>query len=343
MVVSLHIDSQNTLWIGTWGGGLNELDLNNPKSWDAALASFIQYRNVTDDPSSLSEDSVWTIHESVDGYLWLGTQLGLNRFDPAEKTFKHYTEKQGLPNNVVLGILEDDSGHLWITTNNGLAQFNPQSGKFTIYDSSDGLQSNEFNSNAYYRASNGTMYIGGINGFNLFNPEEIKPNPVPPPVVLTGFDVFNEPLSIDLSGREPIRLNYRQDFISFEFAAFDFQAPQKNQYAYMLEGFNEDWIHAGNRRYATYTNLPGGQYIFRVKASNSDGIWNETGAAIPVMIAPPVWRTWWFNGALIVVLGVLVASGFRMRFNSIQEQNVRLETEVSERTSELRETNMLLE
>jgi len=343
MVVSLAIDSENNLWAGTWGGGLNQLDLSDLNYSDPKLAAFTHYHNISGDASSLSEDSVWAIHESADGSLWLGTQQGLNRFDPLTKTFKHYTEKQGLPNNVVLGILEDDDGDLWITTNNGLAQFDPQTGKFTVYDSSDGLQGDEFNSNAYFRASNGTMYIGGINGFNLFKPEEIKPNPVAPPVVVTGFEVFNEPLPVDLSGGVPICLTYKQNFISFEFAAFDFQAPQKNQYAYMLEGFNKEWVHAGNRRFATYTNLPGGEYIFRVKASNSDGIWNDTGVAIPVSITPPVWQTWWFNGALIVVFGAVVAGAFRLRLNTIRGQNVHLEMQVSERTSELRHTNQLLE
>ena len=343
MTVSLYIDSKNNLWAGTWGGGLNQLDLNDLKNFDPQRASFVHYRNNTGDPASLSEDSVWTIHETADGSLWLGTQLGLNRLDPETKTFEHYTEKQGLPNNVVLGILEDDKGHLWLTTNNGLAQFDRQSKKFTVYDSSDGLQSNEFNSNAYFEDSNGVLYVGGINGFNLFEPENIKPNPVAPPVVLTKFEVFNEPLAVDLSGQEPIQLNYKQDFISFEFAAFDFQAPQKNQYAYILEGFNEEWIHAGNRRYATYTSLPGGEYIFRVKASNSDGVWNDTGIAIPVIITPPVWQTWWFVGAVLFGLGVVVAGGFKMRLNSVREQNIRLETLVSESTTELRETNQILE
>ena len=343
-VVSLYLDSKrNVLWIGTWGGGINQLDLNDPLHKDPQLATFVSYRHNPDDPSSLSEDSVWAIHASADGSLWLGTQLGLNLFDPATKTFAHYTEKNGLPNNVVLGILEDDQANLWLTTNNGLAQFDPDAGTFTVYDSSDGLQSNEFNSNAFYRTRNGTMYIGGINGFNLFRPENVKPNLMPPPVAVTGFEVFNEPLRIDLSGREPIRLSYKEDFISFAFAAFDFQSPQKNQYIYKLEGFDENWIQAGNRRFATYTNLPGGQYVFRVKASNSDGIWNETGAAIPIFITPPVWQTWWFLGSLIVFLSALVAGGFRWRLNTIREQNIDLETQVAERTSELRETNNLLE
>jgi PAS domain S-box-containing protein len=243
----------------------------------------------------------------------------------------------------VLGILEDDSGHLWLTTNNGLAQFDPGVESFATYDTSDGLQSNEFNSNAYFRAKNGTLFVGGINGFNLFNPDNINPNPVAPPVAITRFEVFNEPLHVDTSGRQPVQLSYKQNFISLEFAAFDFQAPQKNLYAYKLEGFDRDWIQAGNRRYASYTNLPGGEYVFRVKASNSDHVWNEAGAAVPIFITPPVWQTWWFNGALVLVLVALIASIFRWRLNSIREQNIHLETEIAERTSQLREANSLLQ
>ena len=343
MVVSLHIDSNNQLWAGTWGGGLNQLDLNNPDNLDPRLAIFTHYRNDPADSSSLSEDSVWAILETVDGSLWLGTQLGLNRLDPLRKKFEHFTEKQGLPNNVVLGILEDENTDLWLTTNNGLARFDPESGGVTAYDASDGLQSNEFNSNAYYRARNGTIYIGGINGFNSFQPDEIQPNLVAPQVALTKFAVYNVPMAVGSTGHDPIRLNYDQDFISFEFAAFDYQAPQKNQYVYILEGFDQDWIQAGNRRYASYTNLAGGEYIFRVKASNSDGVWNETGIAVPIIITPPFWQAWWFNGLLILGLATLIAGGYRWRLNSVREQTLRLEMEVAERTTELRETNELLE
>ena len=343
MVVSLYIDSKNNLWAGTWGGGLNRLDLNDPASSDPRRAVFTHYHNDPESATSLSEDSVWTIHETADGSLWMGTQLGLNRLNPSTQKFSHYTEKQGLPNNVVLGILEDDNGDLWLTTNNGLAQFAPRTGKFEIYDSSDGLQSNEFNSNAYYRAKNGLLYVGGINGFNLFKPQNIQPNPVAPQVVVTKFEVFNEPLPVDLSGQESIQLSYNQDFISFDFAAFDFQAPLKNQYTYMMEGFDKEWVQAGNRHYATYTSLPGGKYVFRVKAANSDGTWNNTGVAIPVIITPPFWQTWWFITGVIIVLGGLVLFGFKWRLKAIREQNLHLETEVAERTSELRETNQLLE
>jgi len=343
MVVSLYIDSQDHLWVGTWGGGVNLLDLNDPHHTDPKTASFTRYLHNPEDSSSLSEDSVWSIYESADGSLWFGTQLGLNHFDPSTQTFTHYTEKDGLPNNTVLGILADDDGYLWLTTNNGLAKFDPREETFKVYDASDGLQSNEFNSNAYFRSKDGTMFIGGINGFNMFRPEDIQPNPVAPQVMVTRFDVFNQPLAIDLTGREPIRLSYKQDFISFEFAAFDFQAPQKNQYSYKLEGFNEDWIEAGTHRYATFTNLPGGNYVFRVTASNSDGIWNETGVSIPVIITPPFWQTWWFVGSLIVGLGMLIVGGFRWRLSTIREQNILLETQVSERTTALRDANQRLE
>jgi len=279
-VLSIAEDSDGMLWTGTLGGGLNQLDLNDPLHADPKTATFTNYRHHADDASSLSEDSVWSIHESADGFLWLGTQMGLNRFDPGTKIFQHYTEKSGLPNNVVPGILADDEGNLWLTTNNGLAKFDPYTETFKIFDSSDGLQSNEFNSNAYFRS---------------------------------------------------------------HFAAFDFQAPQKNQYAYKLEGFNADWIQAGNHRYATFTNLPGGEYIFRVKAANSDGVWNDTGIAIPIIITPPVWQTWWFIGSLIVVVAALLTGGYNYRLAAIREQNVYLETQISEQTSELRETNKLLE
>jgi PAS domain S-box-containing protein len=230
-----------------------------------------------------------------------------------------------------------------LTTNNGLAKFDPRAESFKVYDSSDGLQSNEFNSNSYFRSSNGTMFIGGINGFNAFSPENIRPNSIPPQVAVTRIDVFDQPLNVDLSGKKPINLSYTQDFVSFEFTAFDFQSPQNNQYAYKLEGFNDDWIQAGNHRFATFTNLPGGKYVFRVKAANSAGVWNEKGISIPVIITPPVWQTWWFIGLLVVGLGMVVAGGFRWRLSLIREQNIYLEMQISERTAELRETNTLLE
>ena len=335
-VVSLYLDEwENVLWVGTWGGGLNRMDLKDPFHTTPQLAPFRTYRYSSDDPTSLSEDSVWSILESADGSLWVGTQSGLNRFDPQTQTFKRYMEKQGLPDESILGILKDSEGQLWLTTNNGLAKFDPRASKFTSYDVTDGLQSNEFNSNAYFHSRDGTMYIGGTNGFNAFHPDDIQPNTVPPQVAITRFEVFDEPLVLDLSGRTPIRLSYQQDFVTFEFAALDFRAPQKNHYAYMLEGFDKNWIQTEDRRYATYTNLPGGEYHFRVKASNGDGVWTATGVSIPIIVAPPVWESWWFRGLGVVIAALLTVFAFRWRLSAIHTQKADLEKQVAIRTSEL--------
>jgi len=335
-VVSLHLDeSEGVLWVGTWGGGLNRLDLINPSRAAPEFSPFRTYRYSSDDPASLSENSVWTIHESADGSLWLGTQSGLNRFDPSTQTFERYTEKQGLPNDSILGILEDNEGRLWLTTNNGLIKFDPGAEQFTAYDVTHGLQSNEFNSNAYFRSRDGTMYIGGTNGFNAFKPEDIQANTVPPQVAITKLEVFDEPLVLDLSGKTPIRLSYRQDFVAFEFAALDFHAPQKNRYAYMLEGFDKNWIETQDRRYATYTNLPGGTYHLRVKASNGDGVWNATGISIPIIVVPPIWEAWWFQGFGVAALALFTVLGFRWRLSTVHTQKADLEKQVAIRTSEL--------
>lgn len=335
-IVSLYLDeAENLLWVGTSGGGLNRLDLNDPYHTMPQFAPFRTYRYSADDPTSLSEDTVWSIHEGADGCLWLGTQSGLNRFDPQAQTFKQYTEKQGLPHDSVFGILNDHQGRLWLTTNTGLSRFDLRAGKFTNYDIADGLQSNQFNPNAYFRSRDGTMYVGGVNGFNTFRAENILPNLIPPPVAITQLEVFNEPLALDLSGAVPIRLSYQQDIVTFEFAALDFRAPEKNQYAYILEGFENKWVQTQDRRSVTYTNLPGGEYIFRVKASNSDGVWNAVGISIPIIITPPVWEMWWFRGVSVTALVVLTALSFRWRLSTIRAQKFVLEQQVAIRTAEL--------
>jgi signal transduction histidine kinase len=238
--------------------------------------------------------------------------------------------------------MEDEAGHLWLTTNNGLARFAPDSETFKIYDRSNGLQSNEFNANAYFRSATGEIYVGGGQGFNIFSPADIQSNPTPPPVVVTRFLVLNEPYEADLTGQSPIQLNYDQNFVSFEFAALDFSAPQKNQFAYQLEGIDPDWITAGARPFASYTNLPGGAYTFRVKAANSDGVWNEEGIALPLVVTPPFWETRAFQITVIVFLGGLVALWFQWRVRSLRERSRELETSVQERTQALQETNLLL-
>jgi PAS domain S-box-containing protein len=328
-------DGTGILWVGTLGG-VNLFDEHTDR--------FTAYHYEPDNPSSLSSDLVLSISEDSEGTIWIGTLGGgLNRFDRAAGSFIRYTEKNGLPDNTVYGILAGADGNLWLSTNKGISKFDPHREIFRHYDASDGLQGDQFNPGAFFQNSNGEMYFGGTHGLNAFFPEQVTDNPVPPPLVITTFRKFNQVSQTDLIPNEPIQLSYRDSFISFEFAALDFNAPGKNQYAYRLEGFDRDWVQAGNQRYATYTNLPGGEYVFRVKAANNDGVWNEQGVSIPILITPPFWQTWWFIASLVVALSALIAGGFRWRLNTIREQNIYLEIQVSERTLELRETNKLLE
>jgi PAS domain-containing protein len=269
-------------------------------------------------------------------------------------TFIHYTEADGLPNNFIYGILEDDEGNLWLSTNKGISRFNPETETFRNYDLADGLQSNEFNRNAYYKSRQGELFFGGIKGLNYFFPHQIKDNPYIPPVVITDFRIFNEsispnmvpmkggsaktigarsvwPLQKDIKETNEIMLSYADKVFSFEFVALDYTAPEKNRYEYIMEGFDEDWVHAGTKREATYTNLDHGEYTFRVKGSNNDGVWNEDGTSLRITIVPPYWQTWWFRTACIIALFALAFTGYRIKINSMRERNIVLQKEVTAR------------
>jgi PAS domain S-box-containing protein len=344
-VFRLYRDGNSTLWVGSFGQGLFKLDL---QTVSGSQVSYTRYVNDPANPASLADNNVLDILRDKAGTLWLGTQAGLDRFDTVAQTFSHHQEQGGSPsephlvNNIVLCMLEDGAGRLWLSTNAGLSRFDPRINTFRNFDAHDGLQSNEFDSGACGATRAGEMYFGGQKGLNVFRPEAIQDNPTPPPVVVTGFRVFNQPVAADLSGLTPIRLAYTDNFIAFEFVALDFHAPQKNQYAYKLDGFDKDWVNAGARRYASYTNLRGGNYTFRVKAANNDGIWNESGVAIPLQVTPPIWETWWFQaGSVLALLGIL-AAGVSWRLTSIRAQNRRLEALVEQRTQELRQAQQAL-
>ena len=334
-VWSLYEDTSGKLWVGTLGG-INVLDPSSDR--------FTRFLHDLDDPESLSNNAIFSFNEDLSGMLWVGTWgAGLDRFDPATQTFTHFTEKDGLPNNVIYGIEVDREGYLWLSTNRGLSKFDPRTETFRNYDISDGLQANEFNVGAHFRSDRGEMFFGGVSGFNAFYPEQIKDNPYPPPIVITSFAKFNQRVRTDLSEGEHIELSYKDNFISFEFAALDYTVPEKNQYAYMLEGFDQDWVNAGTRRYASYTNLRGGDYVFRVKGSNSDGVWNEEGIAVRITVTPPIWETWWFRGILLLVLVGGGIGGYRLRVRTIERRSQELEEQVDERTHEIERRTQELE
>ena len=352
-VFAIYEDDFGTIWIGTTGG-LNRFDRETEE--------FVQYKNDPDDPESLSNNVVLSIHEGLSSnsegerILWVGTAKGLNKFvlspDSFGKesglnkdSFVHYTQKDGLLGDVIIGILGDDAGNIWVSTDRGLSKFDPRTETFKNYDPSDGVQGLEFTIGAYHKSRSGELFFGGSNGFNAFYPDSIKDNEYIPPVVLTDFRIFDKPAELDRSVNtiEEVDLSYKQNHFSFEFAALDYTTPEKNQYAYMLEGLDEEWIYSGTRRYASYTNLPGGEYVFRVKGSNNDGIWNEEGISVRITITPPFWETLWFRILAVFSLAGIVISGYKIKTKNIQAQKEVLEVEVAERTQQLQEARDELE
>ena len=337
---AIYEDRTGRMWIGTRNGGLN--------AFDRSLGKFRRFQHDLDNLQSLSSNCIFCIQEDRSGIIWIGTRSGgLNRFDPAAETFTRFTVKQGLPNNVVYGILEDDQGNLWLSTNRGSACFNPKTQKFKKYDVRDGLQNSEFNFGAYFKTKNGEMLFGGINGLDVFHPASLEKNPYIPPVVLTDFQIFNKsvPVGREQGGQpilkkcitesEAVTLSYKENVFSFEFAALDFTMPDRNEYAYMMAGFEKGWNYVGNRHFVTYTNLPPGRYVFRAKGSNNDGVWNEEGVSLKISIRPPFTQTIWFRGGAILAGLLLILSFLQMRTRSIRQKNIQLEEKVQERTSAL--------
>jgi ligand-binding sensor domain-containing protein/serine phosphatase RsbU (regulator of sigma subunit) len=331
MVICLGIDNEGKVYAGVNDAGLNVFDPSTRK--------FKRYLSDPSKPGTISSNNVSCIYFDRNGQQWIGTDFGLNHFNPQTGRFSLFGTKQGLPSDIISGILEDKQGNLWLSTGIGISQFNVLERRVRNFDVSDGLQSEEFMSGSTFLASDGKMYFGGVKGFNSFYPEKVVSNTNVPAVVLTGFTVLNKPypLSSDISLTTDISLTYRDYFFSFDFAATEYSNPSRNQYKYKMEGFDEDWVNAGSRRFATYTNLDPGEYTFRVIASNNHNVWNETGAAVRISISPPFWRTWWFY-SLCGFMGVSAIFGYirRRERNLVKERNI-LEEKVQQRTRELRE------
>lgn len=329
-VTAIYEDHAGNLWVGTFDSGLN--------LFDRQAGTFTHFRRNREDSNSLSNDSVMAIYQDRNERLWVATAGGgLNLFRPGTGDFAHYGEKDGLSNNVIYGILEDGAGNLWLSTNSGLSRFDPQAVSFRNYTISDGLQSNEFNMNAYAQGSDGVMYFGGINGFNAFDPAEIKDSAYPPPVVLTSFATSGESPAGLLQPEvlNEVTLAWPDNNFSFEIAALSFAQPDRNQYAYMLEDFDEEWNYIGASREGRYTNLPGGVYHLRLRGTNDTGVWNESSQPIQVTVIPPFWQTWPFRILVVLTMLGLGFGAYHMRVRSIQDRNLQLESLVKERTCAL--------
>jgi ligand-binding sensor domain-containing protein/signal transduction histidine kinase len=351
---SMTEDRSGMFWMSTDGG----LCL-----FDSKTGTYECFKNERNNPNSLSSNFVYSILKDREGRIWACSNRGINLFNAETKSFIAFQEKHGLPDDIVYAMLEDSQGRFWMSTNRGISRLTPSAtsdlfkgnpGVFRNYDESDGLQNNEFNSGAFFKGKDGRMYFGGINGFNIFHPDSIQDDTNQPPIVFTGFEIFNKPvqpgkaygrfiLPASINTVNEIILTHEESVFTIEFAALSFVKPMLNQYAHMLEGFETDWQHTdATRRTATYTNLDPGTYTFRVKGSNHDGIWNETGRSIKIIVTPPWWKSWWFKTMIIVnilLLSVLI-SVYRTR--NIRAANLKLTQTVNEKTQELHRQNETL-
>ena len=333
---ALCFDRAGALWVGTWRG-LNRMD--------PATGRCTRYLRNPADARGLGDSRVTAVTETADGRIWVGTYGGgLHLLGPDRRSFIRYTQADGLPSNVVYSIQEDRDGRLWLSTNSGLSRFDPASGRFRNFDVTDGLQSNQFFWGASDRSPDGRLFFGGVRGLNAFDPRAIRDNPHAPPVVLTAFRKFDRPVDfgMDLAWAPEITLDHTENFFSFEFAALDFVESSKNQYAYRLEGFDRSWFRCGTRRYASYTNIGGGEYVFRVRASNNDGVWNREGTALRIRIRPPYWATGWFQGLAVLLLAAVLLGGYKLRIRRVLARQRELAELVSERTRQLEAKNIAL-
>jgi signal transduction histidine kinase/ligand-binding sensor domain-containing protein/CheY-like chemotaxis protein len=346
-VRELDLDSQDRLWMSIWGDGVACLD--------PVTGRFQHFRHEQGDRRSLSSNVVLSISSDHRNRIWLGTATGLNLLDPETGLCHWYTMEDGLPNNTIYRVEEDTAGRLWVATNFGLARFDPDRGRISNYVERDGIQDNEFNMGASHPGRSGLMYFGGINGLTAFYPDSIRSNPFVPEVALTDFRIFNKPVPVGaaaggrvildqaISETGHIELLHTDHVISFEFSVLHFASPLKNNFAYIMEGFETQWNEVGNRNHATYTNLPPGNYIFRVRGSNNDGVWNDDGVSVTVHVTPPFYRRAWFVISVMLLIAGTVYGAHRYRMRLLDVKNKLLERRVAERTEDLTVANEALQ
>jgi ligand-binding sensor domain-containing protein len=338
-VTSIYFDRSDVLWVCTYKG-LNYLDQKTGR--------FYRFENIPGDNQSISCNAVFSICQDKSGIYWIATMGGgLNRFDLKRNEFKHFLEKDGLSNNVVYNILDDGTGNLWISTNYGLSKFNIKNSSFINYDVKDGIQSNEFNLGAvFHNKKTNEMFFGGMNGFNSFYPLDIKVNKYVPNIVISSFKIFDIVQNRGLKDGDTINLTYSDNFFSFEFSALDFSNPSKTKYSYILENYDKEWNYCdAYKRFAGYTKVPPGYYIFKVKGASSEGIWNENGISVIIIIKPPWWGTWWFRVAftLIIFSVIWYIIYLRIRNIRIKHEDEKKLLKIEKQMFELEQTALRLQ
>jgi signal transduction histidine kinase/streptogramin lyase/ActR/RegA family two-component response regulator len=342
VVRTFYEDTRKDIWIGTYDGGINV--------FNRTAKTFSRLNKMT---SNLSNNIVYCIKSDRKGNIWVGTMGGgLNLWHPRTRKFTAYTVDSGLPNNVIHSIIEDKYGYLWLSTNNGISRFDPGRKKFRNFNFNNLVQSREFMLNSGFRSRTGDIYFGGIKGFNIIKPGRISYNKHVPPVIITDFQLFyksvvpnakGSPLQRSITDTKEITLTHNQMVLTFAFSALDFTIPDKNKYTYKLEGFDKTWSPAEEKHAVTYTNLDPGTYTFKVKASNNDGIWNDTPAVLTITILPPFWATWWFRLAMLIAAAGITYAVYCSRVRNIKLQKNVLERQVLERTAKVEQQTVSLQ
>ncbi len=362
---ALAQDRNGDIWVGTWNG-LNRMKYPKDLKKNASLSNFmpeaVQFEQILhseSDRSTLSDNRVISLYidnTSPELTVWAGTYGGgLNKIVVHDApvsgiayTITRYSKRSGLGSDVIYAIHPDSRGNLWMSTNDGIMMFNPQTLVFRNYNESEGVQSSQFYWGSGLKDRNGYIYLGGVNGYNVFHADSIQNKSIPPRVLITDVKIFNEsvPVGVKREGKitlhkavnfaDHIELNYHENVVSFEFAVLHYIAPYLNQHAYMLEGIDKEWNYISNRRFVTYTNLPPGEYLFKVKGANNEGVWSEEMATLKVIVKPPYWKTWWFRILVIGLILLIVVTVYRLRVHAMELRNRYLETMVQRKTKDLK-------
>ncbi len=319
---AVYEDRSGTVWVGGFTG---------LSRFDRETEGFEHFLHDPDDPETLTRNHAMALYDDGEGHLYVAIYGGgLNRLDLATGKVTRFQE--GLASDVLYTLEADADGYLWMSSNQGLARFDPRSETFVTYDRSHGLQGNEFNGRSAFQTADGELLFGGTNGITAFYPRDIRPSDFRPPVVLTAFRKFDQDVAVPggLGAVEQMEIDWRDRFFSFEFAALDYTSPENVRYAYMLEGFDEEWIESDDRRYASYTNLDGGTYTFRVRGTNGDGVWSDQEISIEVVVAAKPWKTWWAY-TLYAVAAIAAAVGYQRYKNRRYQREVRAHREETRR------------
>ncbi|MCX6567798.1 MAG: diguanylate cyclase [Candidatus Aminicenantes bacterium] len=343
-------DGPETLWVGTIEG----LNLMNTRT-----GRFVRFKPDPARPGSLPNPFIRSLHRDHKGDIWIGTNGGgLCRLvrqgaSPEDWTFKVFSSRNvGLPNDVIFGILEDGAGRLWLSTNKGLACFDPENQSVRSFTRAHGLQGDEFDRGAFFESRSGELFFGGSGGFNVFYPDDVRNNEAPPGIAIVKLQLFNQDVPIGplpdkrillahpIPYIDQLNLSYTDKVITFEFAALDFVAPSLNRYSYWMEGLEKKWNDVGTRRFASFTTLPPGDYVFHVRASNGDGTWSPAGQHIHIHIKPPFWKTNWFIALAIGSFLGLIFAIYRVRVAGLKRRGRELERLVEDKTHELREMSL---